>query len=97
MLRYPEGAGIGWHRDAPPFGSPVFGVSIGAPCVLRFQRRTGGRRLVHGLELEPGSAYVLDGPARWSWQHSITATPGRRYSVTFRTLRRDGDRPAPTP
>jgi alkylated DNA repair dioxygenase AlkB len=38
--------------------------------------------------LEPRSGYVLDGPARWSWQHSIPATKEERFSITFRTLRR---------
>ena len=26
--------------------------------------------------------------SRWDWQHAIAPTPGLRYSVTFRTLRR---------
>src|SRR3954462_8940909 len=26
VTRYPEGAGIGWHRDAPMFGSRIAGV-----------------------------------------------------------------------
>src|SRR5687768_11157538 len=28
VARYPLGATIGWHRDAPMFGSPVAGVSL---------------------------------------------------------------------
>jgi DNA oxidative demethylase len=88
VSRYPEGAGIGWHRDAPMFGSKIAGVSLGAPSRMRFQRTVGGEREVAALELEPRSAYVLSGKARWSWQHSIPATKALRYSVTFRTLRR---------
>jgi DNA oxidative demethylase len=88
VSRYPEGAGIGWHRDAPMFGSKVAGVSLGAPCRMRFQRTVAGTRRVAEIELAPRSAYVLSGKARWSWQHSIPATKGLRHSVTFRTLKR---------
>jgi DNA oxidative demethylase len=89
LSRYPEGAGIGWHRDAPMFGSKVAGVSLRAPCRMRFQRTVGGERSVAALQLAPRSAYVLAGKARWSWQHSIPATKDLRYSITFRTLRRE--------
>jgi DNA oxidative demethylase len=89
VSRYPSGAGIGWHRDAPTFGSRIAGVSLLAPCRMRFQRTVGGVRSVAALELAPRSAYLLDGKARWSWQHSIPATKALRYSVTFRTLRRN--------
>ena len=88
VSRYPEGAGIGWHRDAPMFGSKIAGVSLRAPCRMRFQRTVGGERSVAALELAPRSAYLLTGKARWSWQHSIPATKELRYSVTLRTLKR---------
>jgi alkylated DNA repair protein (DNA oxidative demethylase) len=88
VTRYPEGAGIGWHRDAPMFGSRIAGVSLRAPCRMRFQRTLRGERSVAAIELAPRSAYVLSGKARWSWQHSIPATKDLRYSMTFRTLRR---------
>ncbi|HEX8206560.1 MAG TPA: alpha-ketoglutarate-dependent dioxygenase AlkB [Solirubrobacteraceae bacterium] len=88
VSRYPEGAGIGWHRDAPMFGSRIAGVSLLAPCRMRFQRTVKGERETAAIELAPRSAYVLSGKARWSWQHSIPATKALRYSITFRTLRR---------
>ena len=88
VSRYPEGAGIGWHRDAPMFGSRIVGVSLRAACRMRFRRTVKGERSVAAIELAPRSAYVLSGKARWSWQHSIPATKELRYSVTFRTLRR---------
>jgi DNA oxidative demethylase len=91
VARYPAGAGIGWHRDAPMFGAPIVGVSFGSACRMRFQRTVGGERRTFALELEPRSAYVLGGAARWSWQHSIPATKGLRYSITFRTLRERGE------
>jgi len=88
VSRYPAGAGIGWHRDAPMFGSRIAGVSLLAPCRMRFQRTIGGVRSVAAIDLAPRSAYLLTGKARWSWQHSIPATKSLRYSVTFRTLKR---------
>jgi alkylated DNA repair protein (DNA oxidative demethylase) len=87
VTRYPPGATIGWHRDAPMFGPVIVGVSLLAPCVMRFQRRVGDERHVYEQELAPRSAYVLRGPARSDWQHSIPAVADLRYSITFRTLR----------
>ncbi len=83
---YPPGAGIGWHRDAPPFGA-VVGLSLGSTCEMRFRRGSNGRT-TFALELEPGAAYLMSGEARSSWQHSIPAVRQERWSVTFRTLRR---------
>jgi alkylated DNA repair protein (DNA oxidative demethylase) len=88
VSRYPPGAGIGWHRDAPMFGAKIVGVSLGAPCRMRFQRRRAEERTVFALELAPRSAYILAGPARSAWQHSIPATKALRYSITFRTLQK---------
>ena len=86
VSRYPEGAGIGWHRDAPAFGN-VVGVSLLAPARMRFQRGKGSDRATFDLELEPRSGYLLAGSVRWAWQHSIPATKSLRYSLTFRTLK----------
>ncbi|MCP2261248.1 Alkylated DNA repair dioxygenase AlkB [Streptoalloteichus tenebrarius] len=87
IARYPPGATIGWHRDAPMFGPSVVGVSLLSSCLMRFQRRVGEERRVYELELAPRSAYVLSGAARSAWQHSIPPVPELRYSITFRTLR----------
>jgi DNA oxidative demethylase len=85
---YPPGSTIGWHRDAPAFGT-VVGISIGGSCRLRFQRGKGDGRRVWDVLLEPRSGYTLAGEARTSWQHSIPPTKELRYSITFRTLRRE--------
>lgn len=85
--RYPPGAPIGWHRDAPPFGPTVAGVSLGADCEMRFQRTLKGVRYVHQQPLTRRSAYVLSGLARSAWQHHIPGVDELRYSITFRTLR----------
>jgi alkylated DNA repair dioxygenase AlkB len=87
VTHYPPGAGIGWHRDAPMFGV-VVGVSLASACRFRFQRGKTAERRTAVAALEPRSAYVLDGEARWQWQHSIPPARQARYSVTYRTLRR---------
>jgi alkylated DNA repair protein (DNA oxidative demethylase) len=86
VTEYPAGAGIGWHRDAPMFGS-IVGVSLLSACRFRFRRGPAGGRTSHAVLVEPRSAYVLAGAARSEWQHSIPPTVSARYSVTFRTLR----------
>jgi DNA oxidative demethylase len=87
ISRYPSGAGIGWHRDAPMFGPIVVGVSLLGTCRMRFQQTRNGQREVAECLLEPRSAYVLRDAARVSWQHSIPPTKELRYSITFRTVK----------
>jgi alkylated DNA repair protein (DNA oxidative demethylase) len=86
VQRYPEGAQIGWHRDAPAFGI-VVGISLGSASRMRFRRDKGGLRKTFELELEPRSGYVLAGEARTAWKHHVPPTKALRYSITFRTLR----------
>jgi alkylated DNA repair dioxygenase AlkB len=86
---YASGAGIGWHRDKPMF-EKVIGLSFGAPCVMRLRRA-----LDHGWErascpLQPRSVYLLRGPSRQEWQHSIPPLDQLRYSVTFRNFSKSG-------
>jgi DNA oxidative demethylase len=85
VQRYPEGATIGWHRDAPAFGI-VVGISLLGAARLRLARGRGKRRQSWELRLEPRSGYVLDGEARRVWEHSIPPAKKLRYSVTYRTL-----------
>jgi DNA oxidative demethylase len=94
VTRCPPGSAVGWHRDAPLFGPTVAGVSTGAPCVMRFQRRQGAERHVYEMEPAPGSTYVLSGASRSAWRHSIPPAPDLRYSLTFRTLQTAPDHPA---
>jgi alkylated DNA repair dioxygenase AlkB len=82
---YDTGVGIGWHRDKPHFDR-VFGLSLGSSCRFRF-RRTGGEKWDRfTLQAEPRSIYMMTGPARSIWEHSIPAVEAPRYSITFRTL-----------
>jgi DNA oxidative demethylase len=87
VQRYPEGAQIGWHRDAPMFGT-VVGVSLLSPSRMRFRRGSAGAWKTAELALEPRSGYVLAGEARTVWQHHVPPTRSERYSITFRTLRK---------
>jgi alkylated DNA repair dioxygenase AlkB len=84
VVRYDVGAGIGWHRDRPVFDK-VVGISLLAPCVLRFRRREGPRFRRFPLEAQPRSAYLLTGEIRHQWEHSIAPLEQLRYSITFRS------------
>jgi alkylated DNA repair dioxygenase AlkB len=85
VIEYAPGAGIGWHRDRPVFGD-VVGISLLAPAPLRFRRRQGSKWQRFTQTAEPRSAYLLQGPARHQWEHSIPQLETLRYSVTLRTL-----------
>jgi alkylated DNA repair dioxygenase AlkB len=86
VLEYTPGAGIGWHRDRPQF-QDVAGVSLMAPCTFRLRRKVGTRWERVSLIAAPRSAYLMTGPARTDWEHSIPAVDALRYSVTFRSFR----------
>ena len=86
VTEYAPGAGIGWHRDRPVFGD-VLGVSFLSECRFRFRRRAGRTWERTEQVLAPRSAYLMRGPARTVWEHSIPAGEQLRYSVTFRTLK----------
>ena len=87
VTEYGPGAGIGWHRDKAVFGETV-GVSLLSPCVLRLRRKAGERKWERAnVMAEPRSAYLLAGPARAEWEHSIPPVDAPRYSITFRNLR----------
>jgi alkylated DNA repair dioxygenase AlkB len=81
---YRPGAGIGWHRDKPQF-EEVVGVSLLAPCTLRFRRKAGSRWERQSIVIEPRSAYLMTGLARHVWEHSIPPLEQHRYSITLRT------------
>jgi len=89
VAEYRPGTPLGWHRDVPDH-ELIVGVSLasGARMRLRPYPPVAPKKSdVLTLELAPRSAYVLQGAARWGWQHSIAPTPALRYSITFRTRR----------
>lgn len=92
VAEYREGTPLGWHRDVPQF-EDVVGVSLLNEAVMKFRpyppleaKKTDVIRTV----VEPRSIYLLRGPARWAWQHSVAPTRTLRYSITLRTARRQG-------
>jgi len=86
VTEYGPGAAIGWHRDKGVFGD-VIGVSLLSPCVFRLRRKAGSAWERYSLTAEPRSAYLLRGPSRTEWEHSIPAVDALRYSITFRSLK----------
>jgi len=86
VTEYRPGAGIGWHRDKAVFGQ-VAGISLIAPCMLRFRRKVGESWERVKVRVEPRSVYLLTGPARTVWEHSILRVDSLRYSITFRNLK----------
>jgi len=87
LTEYGPGAAIGWHRDRPNF-EDVVGVSLLSPCTFRFRRKAGAKWERASFIAQPRSAYLLRGPSRTEWEHSIPAVDALRYSITFRSLRR---------
>jgi alkylated DNA repair dioxygenase AlkB len=86
VTEYKPGAPIGWHRDRAIFAD-VIGISLLSPCTFRFRRRATAGWERGSLRLAPRSAYLLRGPARTDWEHSIPGAEQLRYSLTFRTFR----------
>jgi alkylated DNA repair dioxygenase AlkB len=85
VTEYAPGTPIGWHRDRPVF-EDVIGISLLSPCTFRFRRKAGAKWQRYSLTAEPRSIYLMRGPSRWEWEHSIPEVEQTRYSVTFRTL-----------
>jgi alkylated DNA repair dioxygenase AlkB len=81
-IRYPPGAGIGWHVDGLCFGDSVVSVSLFGPA--RLLLRSGTRQVEHALE--PRSIYLLRGPARSTWEHSVRPVRAERIAITFRSV-----------
>lgn len=87
IAKYDAGAGIGWHRDAPAFGPTVVGISLATDDVMRFRRTLEVSFEHYKQPLARRSLYVLSGPARFVWQHSMAPVKELRYSITFRTVK----------
>ena len=85
ITEYTPSAAIGWHKDRSVFGD-VVGISILSACTYRLRLRIGHRWLRRNLTVEPRSVYLLRGPARSEWEHSIPGVESLRYSLTFRNV-----------
>jgi alkylated DNA repair dioxygenase AlkB len=89
VAEYREGTPLGWHRDVPDF-EDVVGVSLLGEAIMRFRPYPPDapkKSDVIKLVVQPRSVYLLRGPSRWEWQHSVAPTKVLRYSITFRTRR----------
>jgi alkylated DNA repair dioxygenase AlkB len=85
VTEYEAGAAIGWHRDKKVFGD-VVGISLLSACRFRFRRKSGSSWERAAIIVEPRSAYLLRGPSRTEWEHSIPGVETLRYSITYRSL-----------
>jgi alkylated DNA repair dioxygenase AlkB len=90
ITEYRPGTSIGWHRDRPNYDD-VIGVSLSSPCTFRLRRKRGTSWERAAIRLDRRSVYLMRGPSRWEWEHSIPAVDDLRYSITFRSMR------SPTP
>jgi alkylated DNA repair dioxygenase AlkB len=90
VTEYPVGSVINWHRDAPPFDI-IIGVSLLSDCSFKlrpYDKSKQGRGSIVSIAVKRRSLYVLQGPVREEWEHSIPALKHIRYSITLRTLRK---------
>lgn len=89
ITEYPVGSVINWHRDAPAFGL-IAGISLLSDCVFKLrphEKTKQKRNAVISIPVKKRSLYVMQGPARADWQHSIAPVKQLRYSITLRTLK----------
>lgn len=89
VTEYPVGSVINWHRDAPPFDL-IAGISLLSSCTFKLrphEKAKQDRASTISFPVEPRSLYIMQGPSRSEWQHSISPVKQVRYSITLRTLR----------
>jgi alkylated DNA repair protein alkB family protein 8 len=96
MNRYQPGDGIAYHCDRhSSFDSPVLIFSLGSSIVMDF--RSTNSQVVSAV-LPPRSLLVIDGEARYGWEHvirprKVDLIDGKivvrqdRWSLTFRNIR----------
>jgi alkylated DNA repair dioxygenase AlkB len=92
VSEYRPGTPIGWHRDKPQYGI-VVGISLAGVGRMRW-RPYAHQDAQHtvSLDLARRSIYVMRGPIRWQWQHSMPPMRELRYSITMRTRAAPGER-----
>jgi alkylated DNA repair dioxygenase AlkB len=93
---YEPGQGITNHIDCIPcFGNTIISLSLGSSCVMDFTHSQTKEKA--SLLLYPGSLVVMQGAARYDWEHGIAARKkdkykdreivrSRRVSMTFREV-----------
>lgn len=94
--RYLPGEGIGKHVDNKGYGPIIACYTFGAAREMEFSKN-GDERLTYTVYTEPGSLYVMTGPARYEYAHQMVkrksdlrngrrAPRGKTFSVTFRVV-----------
>jgi alkylated DNA repair dioxygenase AlkB len=93
---YQPGQGIAPHVDCIPcFGDTIASLSLGSGCLMDFTHSNTAQKT--SLFLPPRSLLLLQGDARYYWQHEIAKRKsdvvdglkvhrGRRVSLTFRSV-----------
>jgi alkylated DNA repair dioxygenase AlkB len=93
---YQPGQGIAAHVDCVPcFGDTIASLSLGSDYLMDFTHSQTAQKT--SLFLPPRSLLMLQGDARYHWQHGIAKRKsdvvdglkvqrGRRMSLTFRTM-----------
>ncbi len=93
---YQPGQGIAPHVDCIPcFGGTIASLSLGSGCLMDFTHSNTAQKT--SLFLPPRSLLMLQGDARYYWQHGIAKRKSdvvdgvkmqreRRMSLTFRTV-----------
>ena len=93
---YEPGQGITSHVDCVPcFGKTIISLSLGSSCVMDFTHSQIKQKA--SILLLPRSLVVMQGAARYEWQHSIAARKKDKYkgrelvrtcrvSMTFREV-----------
>ncbi|MBX9850590.1 MAG: alpha-ketoglutarate-dependent dioxygenase AlkB [Cytophagaceae bacterium] len=90
VTEYPTGSVINWHRDAPPFDL-IAGISLLSDCKFRLRPHDKSKQCrtsIISFPVKRRSLYIMQGPARTDWQHSIAPVKETRYSITLRTLKK---------
>ena len=93
---YEPGQGITSHVDCVPcFGNTIISLSLGSSCAMDFTSSEATEKI--SILLNPQSLVIMQGAARYEWQHGIPARKKdkykgiellreRRISMTFREV-----------
>lgn len=89
--RYEASNLIPWHFDHPYFGPEVLVYTFGEERPLLLRKMTEGNQEEENTYVYSRafprhcSKYLLSGPARDVWEHSVPGGTSKRVSITFRS------------
>lgn len=89
------GHGISWHTDHKAFGPYIACYTLNSGTEMHFKLDSD----IMCVRVEPCSLYIMTGPSRYTWKHSMPLRKtdpnpdggsrikrGDRYSITFRSV-----------